>query len=168
MQMQMVNRGARRGGFTLVEVLVVIAIIGIIVGITIPVLAVALRRAESTAMAMEVTTIASALERYKEKYGDYPPDGSSATAMTRHIRRVFQEISAGELTILAAHANASTGISGAVMDPPEALVFFLGGFSDDPSRPLYWSGRSLDCNRQSSLAVPIQREPQFSLLRVQA
>ncbi len=135
-----IARLVRRAGFTLVEILVVIAIIGVLVGLIVPAVNVAYRSVKKKAIALEVVTIADAINKYQAKYGDYPPDGSDAGVLTRHLRKVFPQIAASELTILTAGSNASTGMAGAVMDPPEALVFFLGGFSDDPIHPFTGPG----------------------------
>ncbi len=143
---------SRRAGFTLVELLTVIAIIGVLVSMLVPAVMFAMRSVQSRTMAMEVTTIAGALAKYKEKYGDYPPDGSNAMAIERHLRRVFPQIAATELALLKAGSNASTGIAGAVMDPPEALVFFLGGFSDDPVHPFTGAGGPFSPTPAGSLA----------------
>ncbi|MEZ6138205.1 MAG: prepilin-type N-terminal cleavage/methylation domain-containing protein [Pirellulaceae bacterium] len=129
-----------RGGFTLVEVLVVIAIIGVVVAMLVPTLGYAIRKSNETALAMEVSAIEVAIIKYRDKYGEYPPDGSSATDMTRHFRKIFPNIASSELTLLTAGSNSSTGITGSVMDPPEALVFFLGGFSDDSVHPFTGAG----------------------------
>ncbi len=130
-----------RPGFTLVEVLMVIAIIGVLVGLLVPVVNIALNAAKKRAIAMEVTTIANAVEQYRQKYGDLPPDGSSSVVMTRHFRKVFPQIASSELALLSPPlVNTSTGAPLGVMDPPEALVFFLGGFSSDPVYPLSGPG----------------------------
>ncbi len=142
-------------GFTLIEVLMVIAIIGILIGLLVPAVGIALRSVRKNAIAMEVTTIASAIERYKEKYGDYPPDGSNAAVLSRHLRKVFPQIAASEISLLTAGSNASTGLTGAVMDPPEALVFFLGGFSDDPVHPFTGAGGPFAATPNNSTA-PVQ------------
>lgn len=132
-------RGIVRRGFTLVEVLMVIAIIGILAGLIIPAVSYALTAVKRKAIALEVEALASAVNQYKNKYGDYPPDGSNAAAFERHFRKVFPQIQSSEFTLLYTYANSPEGAA-VVMDPAEALVFALGGFSSNPIYPFSGSG----------------------------
>lgn len=62
-------------GFTLVEILVVIAIIGILVAILVPTLAASVKSAREGAIRMELTQLEMAMEDYKNNNGNsYPPD----------------------------------------------------------------------------------------------
>jgi prepilin-type N-terminal cleavage/methylation domain-containing protein len=134
--------GGTRSGFTLVEVLIVIAIIGVLVGLLIPAVNMARRAVQQAAIAFEVEALANAIEQYKNKYGDYPPDGSNRATFERHFRKAFSGIAATEFAVLrdATVANSSAVGPDAVMDPAEALVFCLGGFSSDPARPFTGPG----------------------------
>ncbi|MCA9192229.1 MAG: prepilin-type N-terminal cleavage/methylation domain-containing protein [Planctomycetales bacterium] len=136
MQTQPAHPTIDRQGFTLIELLIVIAIIGVLVGITIPAVMYGLVAAKKAAIAFEVETLAQSVEKYNSKFGEFPPDGSNAAQMTRHLRKLFPQIASSEFTLLTSVANCSTGAPTGVMDPPEALVFFLGGFSTDPSYPI--------------------------------
>jgi prepilin-type N-terminal cleavage/methylation domain-containing protein len=164
-----------RRAFTLVELMVVIVIIGIIAGFALPAVFRAVTAARQGAYKLEVDTLADAVEKYRSKYGDYPPDGSNWAIMERHLRKAFPQILQSELDLLnPAPANlAGQGWSGSpwnknvmagviagirndfdqsvvtptyaatdlkVMDPAEALVFFLGGFSSNPQRPFTGPG----------------------------
>lgn len=132
----------RRNGFTLVELLVAIAIIGLLVAIAVPTAYAAYKRSKVAALKMEVTNIQMAIEQYKQKYGDYPPDGSNTDLVTRHLRKAFPRIAMTEFKALNdASGTALTGFP--VMDAAESLVFFLGGFSDDPQKPLTGPGGPL-------------------------
>ncbi|MEO8498536.1 MAG: prepilin-type N-terminal cleavage/methylation domain-containing protein, partial [Planctomycetota bacterium] len=72
-------------GFTLVEMLVVIAIIGILAAILVPTLGAAIRRAKIGAVAMEVNQLSQAIEAYKLEFNDYPPDFTNAAAFQAHM-----------------------------------------------------------------------------------
>ncbi|MFN6140656.1 MAG: type II secretion system protein [Planctomycetota bacterium] len=162
-----------REGFTLVELLVVIAILGILAGLLAWGVNAARVSILKQAQAYEIQSIATAVEAYRNKYGDYPPDGSSWPVMEAHLRKAFPNILVTELALLnpansGANAyirndNDLTGthpLGGRVFDPAEALVFFLGGFSNDPQRPITGPGGPL---RQSGTVFTYntQRENAF-------
>ncbi|WP_309397946.1 type II secretion system protein [Cerasicoccus maritimus] len=66
-------------GFTLVELLTVVAIIGILAGILIPVVGGAKKNALKAKTKAQFSGWATALEAYKNEYGHYPKIGSLAT-----------------------------------------------------------------------------------------
>jgi prepilin-type N-terminal cleavage/methylation domain-containing protein len=68
------SRRARPQGFTLVELMVVIGIIGILVGLLFPVLAGARRRAIDRKARNTMRSIVQALEAYKQDFRRLPPD----------------------------------------------------------------------------------------------
>lgn len=63
----------RRDGFTLVELLIVIVIIGILVALLIPAIAAGVRKANEARVSAEINSFAGALEDFKTQFGDYPP-----------------------------------------------------------------------------------------------
>jgi prepilin-type N-terminal cleavage/methylation domain-containing protein len=65
---------ARRGAFTLVEMLVVITIIGILASLITGAVIAARRRARNAAIAIDLSNLDAACKAYKEKFGEYPPD----------------------------------------------------------------------------------------------
>lgn len=150
------------------ELLVVMAILGILAGLLAWGVNAARVAILKRAQAFEVQSIASAVEAYRTKYGDYPPDGSSWPVMEAHLRKAFPNILVSELALLnpalsqqnglirndndlteshphlARYVSTSPGLrSGRVFDAAEALVFFLGGFSSDPQRPITGPGGPL-------------------------
>lgn len=66
--------------FTLIELLTVIAIIGILAGITFGVVRGVKERSNSSKAKAELAVLAQALESYKRQYGDYPWTGSKTQA----------------------------------------------------------------------------------------
>lgn len=64
--------GIRRGGFTLIEILVTMSIILILAGIVISVQRGVYRKQSEAKAKGELQAIATALETFKLKYGDYP------------------------------------------------------------------------------------------------
>jgi len=153
------SRREMRSGFTLVELLVVIAIIGVLVGITVPAVQAVRSSFERSANKFEAQSLNDAVEKYRSIYGDYPPDGSSVAIMQRHLRKAFPNILQSELRLLDPNdaANPLNNPPGGPvrMDPAEALVFFLGGFSSDKQRPLTGKGGPLV--NVSSTAIPDYR-----------
>jgi len=70
------SRGARRQGFTLIEVLVVVAIIALLVAILLPSLSAARRQAKTAASAVNLRTIGHALVYYLQANQDVIPPAS--------------------------------------------------------------------------------------------
>jgi prepilin-type N-terminal cleavage/methylation domain-containing protein len=65
-------------GFTLVELLIVIVILGILAGIVVFAVGNVTSNAKTNACGTEKSTISTALEAYKANTGSYPADGPAA------------------------------------------------------------------------------------------
>ena len=130
-------------GFTLVELLVVITIIGILAGLAVPAIFSAVSTANSTAMKMELNSLETAVQRYQEKYGDYPPDFSDWAVVERHYRKIFPRIS-GDLVLLKTLLTDANGYNPTIMDRGEVLTWVLRGYSNDPLRPFTGPGGPLE------------------------
>ena len=143
-------RVRNRIGFTLIELLIVISIIAILAGLLLPVIGTVRRRGQVTATVLEIQSLKNAIEQYKNKFGDYPPDGSNSVVFERHIRTAFPRIAPEEIKDFMTLIREDHMLSTTILDPAEALVFFLGGFSDDPRYPFTGKGGPL------TLVVPGQ------------
>ena len=73
------SRSSRQAGFTLVEALAVVAIIGILFAIIVPATGVARQSALRAKTRVQFSQWAMAIESYRQEYGFYPTFGSSDT-----------------------------------------------------------------------------------------
>lgn len=151
-------------GFTLVEMLVVIFIIGILAALLLPVLTGAVRQSQRTANAYEIAGLAKAVEAYKEMSGDYPPNflADDYTAqptsgsvqeklhllMQRHLQLRAPKFNAKDATF--PYRNPGSEFYKAdfanQIDEAEALVFWLSYGTTDPKEPFVYakSGNNFD------------------------
>ncbi len=67
------TKGQGPRGFTLVELLVVIVVLGILIALLLPAINSAVKTARNAAVLAEINQLSQALENFKAKYGDYPP-----------------------------------------------------------------------------------------------
>ena len=121
-------------GFTLVEMLVVIAIIGVLAALILPALWSAVVAAREHGIVKEVSQLMMSLDSYKQQRNGYPPDGFNPSAVAQHLRSKFSK-----------HAEGTATSGGPLqsllsLTPPltagESLVFWLGQTLNDPRRPL--------------------------------
>jgi general secretion pathway protein G len=77
-----VVRRVRKGGFTLVEILIVVIILGILAAIVIPQFTSASQDARKNSLTSQLQTLRSQIELYKLQHLDNPPPGLSGTAGT--------------------------------------------------------------------------------------
>lgn len=113
-------------GFTLVELLTVVVIIGILAGLITAAAIRARNRAKIAVMVMETEQLDMALKAYKEKFGDYPPDFTDEAAVLRHLRRAFPRCPA---------SNYPDFSDASQYNPATALVYWLGGPHDPTVDP---------------------------------
>jgi type II secretory pathway pseudopilin PulG len=125
----------------LAELLVVVAIIGLLAALITPALYRVVLRARENRIAQEVSQLHQAIESYKQKHGDYPPDFSSVSAaadlsdvnniVVRHLRKAFPR----HQEDLVAYFTTN-----GIPDRAEALVFWLTQLGTDPRKPLTGTG----------------------------
>ncbi|HEX4142709.1 MAG TPA: prepilin-type N-terminal cleavage/methylation domain-containing protein [Pirellulales bacterium] len=146
----MIRLGNRsRGGFTLVEMLVVITIISILAALITAAAASALWAAKQTKIKVEVDMLAAAMESFKQKYNSYPPanltcpnDGNgnliANAQLTAFVARAFPRyapVNAASLRAQIGYDLSNTGVDVSEFNPQVALVFWLSGFGPDPTDP---------------------------------
>ena len=79
------KRGHQLSGFTIVELLIVIVVIGILAAITIVAYNGIQDRARNAQRVSDVNTIQKALEQYKALNGTYPPTSASSAATIQSV-----------------------------------------------------------------------------------
>ena len=137
---------ARRGGFTLLELLIVVAVIAVLIALLVPAVRQAFGSANDAAVSTELTTLEAGLARFKHDYGRNPPSllnlsvdgGTFADPKTMSTLRSIFGTGVNETQMIA--SLTQTGIYNApgptddpdfsqtvVLRGAECLVFFLGG-----------------------------------------
>lgn len=151
------RRAWARAGFTLVEMLVVIAIIGMLMALVSVAVWKALERAKITKIVVEIGQLQTAIQSYKEKHLQYPPCMAEINVVNRkvhfmrHVQVAFTNANYGTSSANFDQLRSglmSTAVStfssqpynykdatGDIktldlnsLDQAEAIVFWLGGF----------------------------------------
>jgi prepilin-type N-terminal cleavage/methylation domain-containing protein len=110
-------------GFTLVELLVVIVIIGILASLITVAVSAAVTAARRTRIVTEITRLAEVIERYKIEHGSYPP--STSAQLKAHVRDKFPRAPLQDINTIPDNLTA-----------PEILWFCVRGYTSDPQRPV--------------------------------
>ncbi len=72
----------RKEGFTLVEIMIVVAVIGVLAAIAVPSMLSAGNTARARRFAREIQNVGAAFVQYAYDHGDYPPDTTPARIPT--------------------------------------------------------------------------------------
>ena len=128
----------RRRGFTLVEILVVIAIIGLLVGLLLPAVNAARRSVKRTRIKLEMTQLVAALENFKTNVGggQYPPDGTNAADFLQFLKAAFPRVNWGTGSGQTPYPTNVT--------PDTVLIFWLGGAEDQNGAFIGFSANPLN------------------------
>lgn len=141
-------------GFTLVELLTVMVIIGLLMGLISVAVIAARSRAKVAATGVEIAALESALHNYRSRFTDFPPDfaycrggapgnipSMAQGAVVQHLTRMFPRYVLAGSNTSQQWNNLRSAIQRATqpygysldinyLDPATALVFFLGGIPE--------------------------------------
>jgi len=124
-------------GFTLVELLVVISIIGLLVGLLAAGIPLAIEKGMTAKAKGETTAIVAAIKAYKQEYGKFPGDPSvtnrlfSSNSSPDSIKTLMKVLS----------GDAAATLNGEIANPKG--VRFFEGAKTDGTMPDPWGGQYL-------------------------
>ncbi|MDD3588349.1 MAG: type II secretion system protein [Thermoguttaceae bacterium] len=144
MNVTMLKTSRARSGFTMIELLVVMMIIVLVSGLLIGTYAGVRTLFRGVSVQQRMGQISHALEVYKQKHGEYPPDGSRLDEIRRHILKRWPNVLRDKSTY-GGSTKLQVYLTMVPRDPHKALLFWLCGpprgtggavgFSTDPNDP---------------------------------
>ncbi|HZN68367.1 MAG TPA: type II secretion system protein [Tepidisphaeraceae bacterium] len=86
----MLHRRQRTTGFTLIEILIVVVLLGIMAAIVFPQFTNSSHQAKQAALAKIVQTVRTQIVLYKAQHGDQLPDLPNAASVNQHFRPLLR------------------------------------------------------------------------------
>jgi len=140
------TRIAQRVGFTLVELLMVIVIIGILIGMLAVAINPVLQSSREFAVAQEMKQMDSAIESFNTKYGFYPPSftgfNQTATGTGAQLLPYLNKISPNHRELNPMFPGGLSRLEiwwraiGSNLDDRGSLIFWLSGLSANKQFPI--------------------------------
>jgi general secretion pathway protein G len=98
---------SKRAGFTLVELVVVVLVLGILAAVAAPKLLNTASNAKTSATKQSLAVVRSAIEYYKLENGSYPPAATLATALQPYLKGPFPICQIGNINATVATSTAN-------------------------------------------------------------
>ncbi len=130
---------ASSAGFTLVELLTVIAIIAILMGLLFPAIMIARQQARRTQAKLDVKSVCSSVQSYYSEYGKYPLGANAVAAPTGDF--LFDKtstVSNQQLFDILRNIDSTGQTPPGQPNPynPKGIVYFDGHNASDQTNPL--------------------------------
>ncbi len=158
-----VHPRASRGGFTLVELLIVITIIGILATLTTAAVIKAIGKGDELRLRNEISQLASSVEAFKQHFHVgyvpdrivLPPGADPSGATQQYFKSLWPRLNPAVLlndSFSHTYWGVPTGQTW-VLQGDQCLVFFLGGTADAGGNRIGWSTDGTDPMKQTGSRV---------------